>query len=118
MRTMSWLLRFAILIGAFALMSLIPGVRLKRFSTAVACAVVFSILNLLLGFVVKFVLVVGTLGLALLALTFLTNLVLLWLTDKLLEDFEIRSFGPLLLATLTLSLASFLGRYLFVPVHF
>jgi putative membrane protein len=94
------LLRFLVLVGAFALMpKLIPGIRSRGPVTAFIAAILFAVLNFLLGWLLKALLVVGTLGLAFIALNFLVNMVLLWLTDKLLPDFEAKGFGALALGS-------------------
>jgi putative membrane protein len=108
------LMHFAVLVGAFLLMPLVPGVRLKGLGTAITCALVFSLVNFFFGWFFKAMWVIGTLGLALLALNFLTNLVVLWVTDKLVDDFEIRSFGSLLMSTLLLSAANWVSVH-YVP---
>ena len=48
-----------------------------------------------------------------LALNFLTNLVVLFFTDKAIDDFEIKSFGSLFLATLWLTVANVIGTHFF-----
>lgn len=106
------LIRFAVLVAAFGVMSLIPGIRLKSLGTAVGCAIVFSLLNFFFGFILKALLVVGTLGLAFIALNFLTNMALLWLTDKALKNFEVSSFGSLFMGTLVLTLANVVSTHL------
>jgi len=103
------LFRFLILVVAFALMPIIPGVKLKGLGTAVGAAVVFVLINFFFGWLFKTMLVIGTLGLAFLALNFLTNLVVLFFTD----DFEIKSFGSLFLATLWLTVANVIGTHFF-----
>jgi len=107
------LFRFLILVVAFALMPIIPGVKLKGLGTAVGAAVVFVLINFFFGWLFKTMLVIGTLGLAFLALNFLTNLVVLFFTDKAIDDFEIKSFGSLFLATLWLTVANVIGTHFF-----
>ena len=106
------LLQFAVLVATFAAMGLIPGIRIRSFGTAVVSALVFSVVSWLLSWLIWRLLVVGTLGLAFIALGFLTNLVLLWATDKIIDDFEIKGLGPLALGALLLTAATSLGRLL------
>ncbi len=108
------ILRFLILVVAFALMPIIPGVKLKGVSTAFLAALVFVLINFFFGWFFKIVLVVGTLGFAFLALNFLTNLAVLWATDKAMDDFEIKGLGSLFLATLWMTFANAVGTYLFL----
>src|SRR6478736_5232858 len=78
----------------------LPSVRVKSVGSAIFVAIVFSVLNILLGWFIKAVLFVPalfTLGLLFLFVPFIVNSVLLWLTDKLLGSFEIQSFGGLFL---------------------
>lgn len=77
----------------------LPAVRVKSAGTAVVVALVFSLLNVLLGWLIRALLVVPailTLGLLFLFVPFIVNLVLLWITDKLIAAFEIRTTGALL----------------------
>ena len=81
---------------------LFSGVHIRRSGTALTVALVFAILNLAVGWLVTAILAVLllpaailTLGLPYLILGWLANLVLLWITDKLVDDFEVRTFGSL-----------------------
>jgi len=77
----------------------LPGVVVKDWKTAALVAVVFSALNFLLGWllhVLLFVPALLTLGLLFFFVPFIVNTVMLWLTDKLIEDFEIKSGSALL----------------------
>lgn len=81
---------------------IIPGVRLSGYKSAVAVAVVYGVLGALLKsvlVVLSLPLVVLSLGLFLLVI----NGFLLWLTDKILEGFEIRSPGSLAVMTVALT---------------
>lgn len=101
----------AVLVGA----QIIPGVRIRRTGTAIGVAVVFALLNIFVGWLVKAVLVVAllpaaivTLGLPYLVFGLIMNTVMLWLTDMLVDDFEIRGFGSLLGTAGLISLATWL----------
>src|SRR5579864_8391598 len=88
---------------------LLPSVHIKSIGTAVGVAVVFSVLNFLLGWLIRAVLFVPailTLGLLFLFVPFIVNAVLLWLTDKLMKSFEIDSLGGLLVSAVVLTLVS------------
>jgi putative membrane protein len=87
------LLHLALLTATVLLSSrYIAGVRVKSTPAAVGVAVVFSLLNWLLGGLIKFLLflpAILTLGLLFLVLPLIVNVIMLWLTDKLLHVFEI-----------------------------
>ena len=76
----------------YVLASVLPGVRMKSFGTAVVVALVYGLLNYFLFWaiaLISFIPMLLSLGLFGLVI----NAFLLWLTDKLVDDFEIRSFG-------------------------
>lgn len=95
------LLGFAIFVIAQAL----PGIRLKGFGTAIIVAVVYSLIDVILGTILKILsipFIFLTLGLFLLFI----NTFLLWLTDQLLEDFEIRDIGTTFIAALLITVCN------------
>ena len=112
------ILHLAILaLTVFALSRLLPDIRVRSATTAVIVAVVFSVLNFFLGWLIRgllFVPAVLTLGLLFLFIPFLVNVALLWLTDKLIASFEIQSLRGLLVvaAAITLVNAIFHGALL------
>lgn len=94
----------------FGLSRLLPGtVYVRSAGAAVAVAVVFSLLNFFLGWFLKALLFVPgllTFGLLFLFVPFIVNAVLLWLTDKMMASFEIRSARGLLLSALIITLVN------------
>ena len=104
------LLHLAVLtVTVLLLARVLPGVHVRSTGSAIAVAVVFSLLNFFLGWLVKAVLFVPailTLGLLFLIFPFVVNTVLLWLTDKLLRAFQIDSFGALLLSAAVITLVN------------
>jgi putative membrane protein len=104
------LLHLAILaLTVYALSRLLPDIRIRSATTAVIVAVVFSVLNFLLGWLIAgllFVPAILTLGLLFLFIPFLVNVALLWLTDKVVSSFEIRSLRGLLIAAAAITLAN------------
>ncbi len=106
------LLHVAILaMTVFLLARLLPDVRLRGAGTAVVVAIVFSVLNFFLGWLIRAVLFVPallTLGLLFLFVPFIVNMVLLWLTDKLLASFEIRSTRGLLVSSAVITAVNML----------
>ncbi len=106
----------AVLVGA----KLMPGVRIRSAQTAIGVAAVFALLNLFLGWLVRFLVAVAllpagilTLGLAYLFFGLIVNSVLLYATDKLVDSFEIRGFGPLIGTASLISVAAWLLPRLF-----
>lgn len=94
-------------VTVFLLARFLPGIRVERPTTSIVVAVVFSVLNFLLGWAIKallFVPVVLTFGLLAFFVPFLVNTAVLWLTDKVLHAFEIRDTRTLLLASTAITL--------------
>ena len=91
----------ALALTIFILSRVVPSVRIRSAGTAIVVAVVFSVLNFFLGWLITAVLFVPavlTLGLLFLFVPFIVNVVVLWLTDKLLGSFEISALGGLLVS--------------------
>jgi putative membrane protein len=79
----------------------LPDVQVKGAGTAVIVAVVFSVLNFLLGWLIQVLLFVPallTLGLLFFFIPFVVNTAMLWLTDKVIASFEIKSVRALLIS--------------------
>ncbi len=88
---------------------LVPSVHIRGIGTAVAVAIVFSVLNFFLGWFIRAVLFVPaifTLGVLFVFVPFIVNTVLLWLTDKIMASFEIASFGGLLVSSLVITVVN------------
>jgi putative membrane protein len=91
----------------------LPDIHVRRPASAVAVAVVFSLLNWGLGWLIRaalFVPAVLTLGLLFLFIPFIVNTVVLWLTDKVLHAFEIRSLRALLLGGAIITVVNWLTQ--------
>jgi putative membrane protein len=89
----------------------LPGVEVKGWKTAVIVAVVFSVLNFCLGWVIHAVLFVPallTLGLLFFFVPFIVNTTMLWLTDKLIGDFEIKTGRALLFSAAVITMVNWL----------
>jgi len=99
----------ALTVTVLALSRIFSTVRVKSVGSAFLVAVVFSVLNVLLGWLIRaflFVPAVLTLGLLFLFIPFIVNAVLLWLTDKLLAAFEIQTTGALLASAAVVTLVN------------
>ncbi|MGA7123914.1 MAG: phage holin family protein [Polyangiaceae bacterium] len=93
----------------FVLSRIVPDVTIRSFGTALGVAVVFSVLNFFLGWFIRAVLFVPallTLGVLFLFVPFIVNTALLWLTDKLMASFEIRSLKGLLISAAVITLVN------------
>src|SRR6185369_10424496 len=104
------LLHLAVLtVTVMALAWFLPGVRLRSAATAVVVAIVFSVLNFFLAWLIKAVLFVPailTLGLLFLFIPLIVNTVVLWLTDKVIGSFRIDTFGGLLVSALAITVVN------------
>lgn len=91
--------------AVFIVANLMPTIKIKNYWTAIAVAVVYSIVNFLVGWLLNFFampFIFITFGL----FTFVVNAVLLWITDKLLDDFEIKGLFSTLIAALLITLVN------------
>jgi putative membrane protein len=92
----------------------LPDVRIRSAGTAIAVAVVFSLLNFFLGWLIKIFLIVPgilTFGLLFLVLPFVVNTILLWLTDKVMSTFKVESLGSLLMSAGAITAVNALMHY-------
>lgn len=99
-------------VAVFAVAHILPGIRVKNFVTAIIVAVVYSLLNFFFGWLLTFLAlpaIIVTFGLFI----FVVNAVLLWVTDKLMEDFEISSFGWTIFAAFLITLLNKLLQWIF-----
>lgn len=94
----------------FALAEMLPGMHVENYGTAVIVAVVYSLINITLGTVLKILgipFIILTLGIFLLVI----NTFLLWLTDELMDSFEIDTKGATFVAALIITIAdTVIGR--------
>jgi putative membrane protein len=89
----------------------LPDVQVRSTGAAIVVAVVFSVLNFFLGWLIHVLLFVPallTLGLLFFFVPFIVNTVMLWLTDKLIASFEIKTLRALLLSSGCITLVSWL----------
>jgi putative membrane protein len=107
-------------LGVLVASKIIPGVRIRKMATAIGVAAAFAVLNLVAGWLVRIVLAIAllpaallTFGLAYLVLGLLVNAVLLYVTDKLIDDFEVTGLWPLVWASGLISVAAWLVTRIF-----
>lgn len=99
-------------VAVFLVANVIPGIRVKNYGTAVIVAVVYSVINFLFGWLLIL------LSLPFMIITFglfklVINAILLWATDKLIEDFKIKDFFTTFIAALCITLFDSLIRWVF-----
>jgi putative membrane protein len=99
----------ALTVTVLALSRIFPSVKIKSIGSAVVVAIVFSLLNFFIGWLIRvalFIPAILTLGVLFLFLPFIVNTVLLWLTDKLLRSFEIETAGALFASAAVITLVN------------
>ena len=88
----------------FFLAESLPGIYIEGFGTAVVVAIVYGLINIILGTVLKLLsipFIIISAGFFLLII----NTFLLWLTDELIEDFEIENMGTTFIAALVITMS-------------
>jgi len=88
-----------------------PDVQVRSTGAAIIVAVVFSVLNFFLGWLIHVLLFVPallTLGLLFFFVPFIVNTVMLWLTDKVIASFEIKTLRALLVSSGCITLVNWL----------
>jgi putative membrane protein len=99
----------ALAVTVLALARFLPDVEVKGIGTAVVVSIVFSVINFLLGWAIYYLLFVPallTLGLLFFFIPFIVNAVVLWLTDKLIASFEIKSLRALLTSAAAITIVN------------
>jgi putative membrane protein len=99
----------ALAVTILALARFLPDVEIKGIGTAVVVSIAFSVINFLLGWAIHALLFLPallTLGLLFFFIPFIVNTVVLWLTDKLIASFEIKSLRALLTAAAAITIVN------------
>lgn len=84
-------------LAVFIVSQVMESIRIKNYWTAVVVAAVYSIISFFMGWflvLISLPFIIITFGL----FKFVINAALLWITDKLIEDFEIEDFKSTLIA--------------------
>lgn len=100
-------------ITIFFIERVLPGMKLRKPATAIIVAVVYSLVNFFLGWLLAFIalpFIFLTLGL----FHFIINAFLLWLTDKILDDFEIDSIKTTLIAAVLITIVNGILTFILV----
>lgn len=90
-------------VAVFLVSKALPKIHIKSFVTALSVAFVYSIINFLIGWLLTLIslpLIIVTFGL----FHVVINAILLWITDKLIEDFEIENFTTTLFAAILITI--------------
>ena len=110
---MDLILHFLLLgVTIFVLAESMPGIRIEGFGTAIVVAVVYGFINVTLGTVLKFFaipFIIITVGVFLI----LINTFLLWLTDQLMDGFEIEDMGTTFVAAVIITISDTLLGWVF-----
>ena len=99
-------------VAVFLVSNFLPGIKIKNFMTAVIVAIVYSIINFLMGWLLvllTFPFIIITFGL----FKFVINAFLLWLTDKIVEDFEIKNIFTTFIAAFLITMVDLLIKWIF-----
>ncbi len=109
---MSIILNISLLsLAIFIVAKIMPSIHIKNFWTAIVVALVYSVINFLAGWLLFFLtlpFIIITFGL----FKFVINAILLLITDKLIEDFEIDSFGSTLIAAFLITIIDSVLRWI------
>lgn len=103
---------FILSVAVFLVSNFLPGIKIKNFMTAVIVAVVYSIINFLTGWLLVLLtlpFIIITFGL----FKFVINAFLLWLTDKITEDFEIENVSTTFVAAFLITMVDLLIKWIF-----
>jgi len=98
--------------AVFIVAQIMPTIRIKSFWTAIIVAIVYSLINFLIGWLLVLLtlpFIIITFGLFKLVL----NTFMLWVTDKLIEDFEIKGLGSTFIAALLITIIDSALKWLF-----
>ncbi len=102
---MEFILHILILAGViFFVAESMRGVHVEGYGTAIIVALVYSLINIVLGTALAILtlpLMIITIGLFKLVI----NAFLLWITDAMIDDFEIEDFGTTFVFAIVITLA-------------
>jgi putative membrane protein len=107
----AWVLSAAAFLGVS---KMLPGFYVRSFSTALVIAAMYGILHIILHFILFRVFWILTIPLVILTLGliyFAVNAVILWFTDKVVEDFTIDTTTTLIIAAVLLTIANWIIRF-------
>ena len=98
-------------IAVFLVALFLPGIRVRNFYTAILVAIVYSLVNFFIGWLLIFVtlpFMIIIFGL----FKLMINALMLWLTDKLMDDFKIKDFLTTFIAALLITMVDSAIRWM------
>ena len=99
------ILHLMLLAGVFFILArMMPGIRVAGYGTALLVAVIYGLINVTLGSILK-ILTIPFIIISVGVFLLLNNTFLLWLTDQILEDFEIEDMGTTFIAAVIITIA-------------
>jgi putative membrane protein len=103
-----------LLLGAviFLLAELLPGLHVESYGIALVVAIVYGIINVTLGtvlMIISFPFMIITVGL----FKLIINTFLLWVTDQLIDDFEIKDLGTTFVAAVVITVSDSILSWIF-----
>ena len=99
-------------VAVFLVAQLLPGIRVKNFFTAILVAIVYSLINFFTGWLLVLLtlpFMIITFGLFKLVI----NAFMLWLTDKIMDDFEINDILTTFIAAFLITLVDSAVKWMF-----
>jgi putative membrane protein len=99
-------------LAVFIVARIMPNIRVKNFGTAIIVAIVFSVINILVGWLlvlISFPLMIITFGL----FKFVINAILLWITNIVVDDFEIKGAVSTLIAAFLIAVIDSVLKWIF-----
>jgi putative membrane protein len=99
-------------VAVFLVANFLPGIRIKNFMTAIVVALVYSVINFFTGWLLMILslpFMIITFGL----FKFVINAFLLWVTDKMIEDFEIKDIFTTFIAAFLITIVDSLIKWIF-----
>jgi len=100
-------------LAVFIVAKTLPGIHIKNFGTAIIVALIYSVINFLLGrilFFFAFPVIFITFGLFI----FVIDAFLLWITDKMIENFKIDNFVTTILAAFLIMVSDRILNWVFL----
>lgn len=102
------LLDAAIILG---MAYVLPTVKIKNFTTAFLVALVISILNVTVGFILRLPLNIVTLGLLSFVIRLVVTALMIKLADILFTDFEIKGFAPAVIIAVVMAVVGLVVHF-------
>lgn len=99
------LINAAVIIG---LAKFLPKIQVKNNGSALVAALVIGVLNVLIGWFLKATFNIVTLGLLTSVVQLVVTALLIKLTDKFMDDFNVEGFTPALIISVVIAIVNYL----------